>query len=182
MKKSIQFILYLVDILYLPCIVVISLFADQSGSFLVFHPLFLMLILFLFTFHFFCIFLEIGFTALRLFEKKVRSKGEKILNISTISLSAIMLIVTLADPEREFFILALILSLILIALWIIGDIIFKQRKFFPELFKKKYFWLSATSLLAAFCITIAITTGKIGDKGQPDPIEPINKETHEVIK
>ena len=170
MKKAIEFILYLVGILYLPTIVVISLTADQSGSFFEFSTFFLTLILLFLSFHFFCAFIEIGFSVLRLFEKKTRTRAERILNIATLSLAAFMLVITLIDPEREFNVLAIILSLVLIVLWIVGDIAFKQKKFSPECFKKKSFWLSVVSVFIAITVFLSATGGKF-DKGQPDPIE-----------
>ena len=176
MKKAIQFILYLVGILYFPTIVILSLTADQSGSFFEFSTFFLTLILLFLSFHFFCAFIEIGFSVLRLFEKKARTRAERILNIATISLAAFMLVITLVDPEREFNVLAIILSQVLIVLWIIGDIIFKQRKFYPEVFKKGAFWITAVSLFIVSAILLAVTGGKF-EKSEPDPLDPIAFET-----
>ncbi len=173
MKKTIQFILYLVGILYFPTIVVLSLTADQSGSFFEFSPLLLILLFLLMTFHFFCAFIEVGFTILRLFEKKVRTRGEIILNISTLSITAIMLVFAIIAPDN-ISVLAIYLSLILIVLWIVGDILFKQRKFYPEVFKKKSFTITAISLFVAVSIFLAVTGGDF-ETGKPDPIEPLEE-------
>ena len=176
MKKAIQFILYLVGILYLPTIVVMSLTANQSGSFFEFSPLLLILLLVLMSLHFFCAFIEVGFSILRLFEKKERTRGEKILNASTLLLAAIMLVLAIIAPDN-ISVAAIILSHPLIILWILGDIIFKQKKFYPEIFKKKSFLITTVSLFIAVSVFLALTDGNL-DKGQPDPNQPIVEETH----
>ena len=173
MKKAIQFILYLVGILYLPTIVVISLTADQSGSFFEFSPLLLTILFGLMSLHFLCAFLEIGFTILRLLEKKKRIRGEIILNISTVCVAAIITVLALIAPDK-ISIFAIYLSLTLVALWTIGDIIFKQRKFYPEIFKKKSFWITTLSVFIAVSIFFAVTGGKF-DKAQSDPLQPLEE-------
>ena len=169
MKKAIEFILYLIGILYLPTIVVISLTADQSGSFFEFSPLLLIILFLLMSFHFFCAFVEVGFSIIRLFPKKKLTKGEKILNVSTLAIAAVTLVLAIISPDN-ISVLAIYLSLILIVLWIVGDIAFKQKKFLPECFKKKSFWLSVVSVFITITVFLSATGGKF-DKGQPDPIE-----------
>ena len=176
MKKAIEFILYLVGILYLPIVVAISFLTDQSGDIWLNMVLFFALLLMFLSFHFYCVFLELGFSLLRLLEKKKRSRGEIIMNVSTISLALFMLIITLIDPERELNVLAILLSHLLIVLWILGDVIFKQRKFLPEVYKKNSFWITAVAIFAAVCVFWGITGGKF-EKSEPDPLDPIAIET-----
>ena len=171
MKKAIEFIIYLIGILYLPTIAIISFFTDQSGSFFEFSPLFIMLLLWLMTFHFFCVFMEIGFTVLRMLEKKECTLSEKIMNISTLSVAAVILILAVIAPD-SIDLVAIILSGILVVLWIVGDIVFKQRKFSPDVFKEKAFWLSALALLTVIAVFFAATGGNF-ESGKPDPNEPL---------
>ena len=65
-------------------------------------------------------------------------------------------------------------------MWILGDIIFKQRNFFPEVFKKKSFWMTSVTIITAVCVFLAVSTGKIGNRNKPDPLDPNLEETHEV--
>ncbi|MBR2388545.1 MAG: hypothetical protein IKB02_07255 [Clostridia bacterium] len=176
MKKIIEFVLYLVGILYLPTIVVMSFLVDQSGSFLVFPPLLVLLLVFLMTIHFFCAFLELGFTVLRFLEKKKRTQGERILNISTASITAIILVLAIIAPD-SIDVAATVLSAVLVILWVLGDIFFKQRKFYPKTFKKKSFWITVVSLFVAISILVGVTGGKI-ETGKPDPNDPLLEETN----
>ena len=178
MKKAIQFVLYAVMVLYIPCLLAISALSDQSGAFFEFPFLLLFVLLLLISIRYACAFFELGFIILRSFDKKERTLGEKILNVLS-AISPVGLLVTIFF-EPDFGITNIVLSVLLIILWILGDVIFKQKKFSPELFKKKYFWIALTSFLVAFCIVLAITEGRIKDKSRPDPLDPSIEEIEDI--
>ena len=180
MKKIIQFILYIVMILYLPCIFAMSAFSDQSSSFLVFPFGLVFIILILLTIGYLCIFIEICFTLLRVFEEKNRSKWERILNGVTAFLCFALIVTAIIDPEANF--ITFTICWILFFLWILGDIAFKQKKFSPPIFKKKAFWLSCTALLLTTCIALALSSGIFVDRGQPDPVEIEESDTSYMIE
>ena len=179
-KKIIQFILYTVMVLYLPCVLVASAFTDQSNSFLVFPLGLVFIVLILLTIGYLCIFLEVGFTLLRVFEEKNRSKWERILNGVTAFLCFALIVTAIIDPEANF--ITFTICWILFFLWLLGDIVFKQKKFSPPLFKKRSFWLSCTALFLTICVILALNSGIFIDRGQPDPLEIEESDTSYMIE
>lgn len=167
--KLLKHLYYAAVVLYLPVLVTVSLlmyFMFGSGGIMDSPYLFELFVLFLYSFPFYLAFIEICTEAARLFDKKDRTRNEKILNAAS-ALVAVAIIATLIDI-RSFIYVSVGLAILLAILWGIGAAIFKRKIINAGFIKEKSFWISAGALFVAAVTVLSIFVYSSDRKNTPD--------------
>ena len=169
--KLLKHLYYAAVVIYLPVLVTASLlmhFMFGSGGIMDSPYLFELFVLFLYSFPFYLAFIEICTEVVRLFDKKDRTRNEKILNAAS-ALVAIVIIATLINIH-SFIYVSVGLAFLLAILWGIGAAVFKRKIVNADFFKEKSFWISAVALFVAAVTVFIIFTYSSDRKNTPDDL------------
>lgn len=182
--KILRRIFLILAVVYPPYIFITPLFTDQTGSFLVFPYGMLLLILLLYTFPTYVAYLEIGYLAGRVAERKKMKMLEVIFDVigALLSISVIATLILLIAAETSgIFSLHLYLAATLIVLWIVRAIAMKRKPKIPEELKSKSFWISTVVFLLIVVTFNAASYFINKEKNKPDPYEPYEYEQTQNI-
>lgn len=166
MYKAMKYIFNAIAVAYIPFLMILSFFPKATDGFISTPYGLNLLFFFLYSFPFYCVFLEIGFTVERAYDSNERTIADRIIHSIRIVLAAGILI-TLINLD-EWLYLSLALAVALIAFWIVSAIMFRKNRKTDELFKKKSFWICVVAVLVIVCGGMAIIQGVIDSKNQVD--------------
>lgn len=164
MKRLSDYFFKIIAVAYVPTLFILSFFpkSTDGGTSYALNLMFF----FLYSFPFYCVFLEIGFTVERAYNSTEKTITEKIIHTIRIVLAAGILI-TLINLD-EWLYLSLALAVSLIAFWIVSAIMFRKCRKTDELFKKKSFWICVVAVLVVVFGVTAIIQGVIDSKNKVD--------------
>ena len=182
MKRAISYIFWALPIIYLPVLAISVLTADNNGGIIIWSDELQFLFLFLYTFPIVFSFVEIGLFVGRVFDKKQRKKGEKLLNY--ISFATAVLILMSALFFFEDLMLTFLFAAILVILWIVGIIIFRKERRAPHVFFEKEFWICAMALFVAVSVLICFVNIGVGEnqKSKVDDTVPTYDLEEEIAR
>lgn len=172
--KLLKHLYYAAVVIYLPVLVIASLlmhFMFGSGGGMDSPYLFELFVLFLYSFPFYLAFIEICTEAARLFDKKDRTRNEKILNTAS-ALVAVAIIATLIDIH-SFLYVSIGLAILLAILWGIGAAVFKRKIINADFVKEKSFWISVGALFVAAVTVFFIFVYSSDRKNTPNDFAAI---------
>ena len=158
--RVIKYVFIALALLYVPVILLVSLFAaNDNGSVIAMPYGFILLILFLYTIPFYFAFIELGRLICTIFGKRKLSAGETASNIigAVLSLGIILtgIIATILDLEGLIW-FALCLASMLAMNWLISAIIYKKKPSLKAVLTDQTFWICAVILMLVISLAIVV--------------------------
>ncbi len=141
-------------LIYFPAILILALFADDTGSIIAIPYGMKLLSIFLYTFPCYVALIELGLAVLRALDKRKRSVGEKILGaVST--LLAIAIIIASLNIEDSLDI-PLLLTVLLSLTLLISAIVYKKELHLFSIMKQKTFWICTAILTVVVAVVVSV--------------------------
>ncbi len=169
MKAFFNYTFRVIAIAYFPMLFIASFIpkATDGGTSYVLNLLFF----FLYSFPFYCVFLEIGSSVEDIPTFGQKTVAEKVIHIIRLILSAVILL-TLIDIYEMLYV-AITASVALLIFKALTLILFRPERANGEIIKTPRFWITVIAAIIAVSCAFLIIQGVIDSKNRPDPLEPV---------
>ena len=169
MKSFFNYVFRVIAIAYFPMLFIASFIpkATDGGTSYALNLLFF----FLYSFPFYCVFLEIGSTVDSIPTFGQKTVAERVIHIIRLILSAVILLTLINIWDLLY--IALTASLALLVFKALTLIIFRPARANDEIIKTPRFWITVVAVIIAISCAFLIIQVVIDSKNRPDPLEPI---------
>lgn len=165
MKRFLSCFFSVIAIVYIPSLFVLAFFprSTEGGASYALNLLFF----FLYSFPFYCVFLEVGATCRQIGEHKTGTTAEKGLHAIRLILS-VGIGITLANLS-EYLYWALAMAVAWVFFRVLGVVLFRQNRKPDELFQTKKVWISVIVTFLVVCVALLIFRLSLDSKNRLDP-------------
>jgi len=164
--KGISNFIKVLAVAYVPTLFILSFFprSTDGGTSYALNLLFF----FLYSFPFYCAFLEIGSTIGSIMDERAKTIAEKVIHTIRLVLSGGILFTLINLSDCLY--LALAMSAAWIAFRILGAILFRSSRQKDEIIQTKQFWISVASVILVVSGVSLILYFAIDSQNKPDPL------------
>ena len=155
-----------IAVAYVPTLFILSFFPQSTdgGTSYALNLLFF----FLYSFPFYCVFLEIVATIGSIMDERAKTVAEKVIHTIRLVLS-VGILLTLINLS-DYLYLALTMSVAWIAFRILGAILFRSSRQKDEIIQTKQFWILVVAVILVVCGGLLILRFAIDSQNKPDPL------------
>ena len=166
MKRLSNYFFKAIAVAYVPTLFILSFFPQTTdgGTSYALNLLFF----FLYSFPFYCVFLEIGATIGSIMDERAKTVAEKVIHTIRLVLS-VGILLTLINLS-DYLYLALTMAVAWIAFKILGAILFRRSRQKDEIIQTKQFWISVVAVILVVCGGLLILRFAIDSQNKPDPL------------
>ena len=166
MKRLSNCFFKVIAVAYVPMLCILSFF-PQSTDGRTSYALNL-LFFFLYSFPFYCAFLEIGATIGSITDERAKTVAEKVIHTIRLVLSVGILLTLISLSDYLY--LALAMAVGWTAFRILEAILFRSSHQKDELIQTKQFWISVVAVILVVCGSLLILRVAIDSQNKPDPL------------
>ena len=166
MKRLSNYFFKVIAVAYVPTLFILSFFPQSTdgGTSYALNLLFF----FLYSFPFYCVFLEIGATIGSIMDERAKTVAEKVIHTIRLVLS-VGILLTLINLS-DYLYLALTMTVAWIVFRILGAILFRSSRQKDEIIQTKQFWISVVAVILVVCGGLLILRFAIDSQNKPDPL------------
>lgn len=169
MKRSYVYFFKVIAVAYVPTLFILSFFPKTTDGIATYALN--LLFFFLYSFPFYCVFLELGATVGLIMDKRSKMLAEKLIHTMRLVLS-VGILLTLIDLSEHLY-LALALAIAWIAFRVLGSILFRRSRQTDGIIQTKQFWILVTAVVLIVCGALLILRFAIDSPNKPDPLVSI---------